>query len=711
MDFSVEGDARADFVGALSEANCGHGTWEPGWRIRPSEEAVRVAEKGGLRLWVKSEEYRARASDSVSSEDRFELRLPKEMTGVSPGFYMALGNSPLGDSAAELIRIYWNATPAGAICLMREATATLNGAGIPFKIKSLHNPDAFHRCDSVVLYLRKGDFGNVEPLARRIHRCVAPSLKPGIPALTKLLAPGVGFAEGPPDGSSFGMSRCAMIAEGLIGAQWERQGDREGVLEGIVREFQSRGVALEEPFLNAGSQDSYQWTLGSKHAVADSAQREAHEARHEPSFQDVALAIGRRLCSQAIWDGGRCNWIGPLPDVGNHGVGNREKSGALGPDIYSGTSGVALFLAELHGRVDDPNIRKTALGAMRQAVLHVDSVTPRTNVGFYCGWTGIALSAAWVGLILREDSLIDAAGKLIRRFGATRNGNPPFDVISGCAGAIPALLALGTCFDEEACADLAVQMGNRLLRTAQRSRHGLSWKILSERRNLTGLSHGAAGAGMALAELFQATGQHLYRDAAMEAFRYERSWYSPEEGNWRDLRSGGGHLRRSTEESFAMTWCHGAPGIALSRLRAFEITGEDLLRREAEGALQATRRSVDLEVARGGGNDSLCHGAMGNADVLLCGDEMLRSLSLGREPSLRIGEMISREWSTDAGAEPAGSQVPRPPGLMLGAAGAGYFLLRVTDPTVPSALLLQRDSLLTSRRDRTSQPTKHRFES
>ena len=64
------------------------------------------------------------------------------------------------------------------------------------------------------------------------------------------------------------------------------------------------------------------------------------------------------------------------------------------------------------------------------------------------------------------------------------------------------------------------------------------------------------------------TGKERFRTAACAAIAYERSLFSPETGNWPDLRE----LKTSRQtgdddqQRFMMAWCHGAPGIGLARL-------------------------------------------------------------------------------------------------------------------------------------------------
>ena len=113
----------------------------------------------------------------------------------------------------------------------------------------------------------------------------------------------------------------------------------------------------------------------------------------------------------------------------------------------------------------------------------------------------------------------------------------------------------------------AVRLGDGLLQSADKSDAGYSWKAPASvgRHNLTGFSHGAAGVAYAMLELFRATGDSKYRTAAEEAFNYERHWFDAEAANWPDFREEAGRRYRNAPRSFAATWCHGAPGIALSR--------------------------------------------------------------------------------------------------------------------------------------------------
>ena len=77
-------------------------------------------------------------------------------------------------------------------------------------------------------------------------------------------------------------------------------------------------------------------------------------------FLDAADFIAARLCRDAVWAGGRCNWLGDSMEFvgGQWAVAHR----AFGPDLYSGTSGVALSLAEAYAVTGEALFRETAVG-------------------------------------------------------------------------------------------------------------------------------------------------------------------------------------------------------------------------------------------------------------------------------------------------------------------------------------------------------------
>ncbi len=407
-------------------------------------------------------------------------------------------------------------------------------------------------------------------------------------------------------------------------------------------------------------------------------------------YLEAAARLGREIAAAAVWSGGRCSWVGGAPDEGPAGV--TMTYSAFGPDLYGGTAGVGLVLAEIFDAAgaSEPDLRQTAVGAIEHALSRADEVAPSARLGAYGGQLGVALCAARVGAGLDEPSLVERAGELVAAldYEAEPLEN---DLIAGRAGGILALLALRALGVEGATLERAVTLGDDLLAAADRDEPGRSWPTPSapDQRNLTGFSHGAAGVGVALMELGRASGDGDLQAAAEAAFAYERSLYDPQARNWPDLRE---HALRGWPEEAAppcsTLWCHGAPGIALSRLRARELGARNGCEEEARQALETTATAVRAQL--GTGNYSLCHGLAGNAEVLAEGASLLEDEAAAL-PRAVADAGIERFLDSDT-PWPLGVFEGQSDSLLVGRAGTAYFYLRLHDPDRPSVLLLRPEA-------------------
>jgi len=248
--------------------------------------------------------------------------------------------------------------------------------------------------------------------------------------------------------------------------------------------------------------------------------------------------------------------------------------------------------------------------------------------------------------------------------------------VAGAAGCILCLLRLWERRPSAATLEAAVRCGERLLARAEPAGPGIGWVLeIAGPRPLAGLSHGAAGIAWALLELAAATGDERFRRAALAGLAYERSLYAPGERNWPDLRNSG----ENGEPFFMSAWCHGAPGIGLARLACLRHLEGPEVREEIAAALETT-------LAEGFGlSHCLCHGDLGNLEVLLLAREAL-GLALGPQIAGILGGVLA-----DARVHGWRFGLPgrtEPPGFMLGLAGIGYGLLRAAEPRVPSVLVL-----------------------
>ncbi len=409
------------------------------------------------------------------------------------------------------------------------------------------------------------------------------------------------------------------------------------------------------------------------------------------AFLETADRIGRRLCRDAVWSGNACNWLGWALEMvsGTWSPVYRSQNATL----YDGTAGIALFLARLHQFTKDNYQKTAAIGALNRSFAGMPEIADLLRHSVYSGAIGIAFTAIEAGEALGDERIVARGLKELRDPRNVRPNETYVDIIGGCAGAIQVLLDVARQFHADDLIEFAAAHGQVLLRTAVKSDAGWSWDTLpgSGEKHLLGYGHGAAGIGCALIELWSATGDASFREAGLQAFRYERSYFSPERHNWPDLRSMAPLGITSTEPVFAMAWCHGAPGIGLSRLRAYELLGDkpEILR-DLNEAVHGTAEACSSVSFPASGNLSLCHGLGGNADLLIAAAD-----SLDRGDWRQIAEAVGRQ----AIAQIQASNMPwlcgvngggETPNLMLGLAGIGHFYLRLYDSVrVPSILLLR----------------------
>ena len=683
------------FVRELAAANCGKGGLERGWTLLRSNRHESVIRRGSVVVRARPESVLLAGSGHAAiGEGEVALRTPKDFDKLSPGYFVVVGDTPHeGDPSEPLVRVYWSVVAGSAADYTREATVRLNQAGVPFHLKLLADPTRYHeRRDAVVLYLRRSRYKELTGVLEALYAAVAPGMVAGVPLFTKQIASGLACAEDP-GGASFGLHRCALLAEAIVRAAELGVVEEANKLALVRTCFEEEGLDYEAPYLNGDSTDIFAFD-GSSVSVspesADAFSRPGTLTPVGPGPVETALGIGSAIVGAAHWHEDRCNWTAIDSYEGPSLQGRDSAFQALGPNLYSGTGGIGIFLADLYAASGDNDMRRAASGAIRHAVSVSTGLLDRAPRGLYTGALGVALSAAYVGLRLREPELQVAAAELAGRVANRHVNDQEPDLTSGAAGAIAGLICLAYLLGDDACLAAAVMDGDRLLNDATREGDQWSWYSPAEKNQvpLTGLAHGASGIGLAFTELYDVTGEERFKAAADAAFKYESRWFVESVGNWPDFRYFESPPPSATRDlRFATAWCHGAPGIALSRLYAFEVTREETYRLEAEAALQTTgawtRSWLDAPEA----NFSLCHGLAGNGFILLHGS---RILGTDFQPGQALAQAVA-----EAGVRLRGSGEPFPldrtfqgaPGLMIGEAGVGQFYLAFTDGAPPIPLL------------------------
>lgn len=254
-----------DLTPVLSEANATRERWDSGWQVYqvlPSGQVM--AHKDGRTRALWPGEFLSTDAPGFAPRPGTNLSVffSRETKTMQPGFYFAFGEAQAGElDSFSLARFYWNQRAEGAAPLMRSVTRGLNRFQVPFRIKCLTNSAFYTRNDAAVLYVDKRFYRVTARVLAHVYEEVAEHLRPEAPLFTKRLADGLALAEEPYTGESFGMQRCRILAEGLLGAPARGARDDASRLEEVERHFAAYGLKLEAPYLNPRSIDQYEFTL------------------------------------------------------------------------------------------------------------------------------------------------------------------------------------------------------------------------------------------------------------------------------------------------------------------------------------------------------------------------------------------------------------------------------------------------------------------
>jgi type III HopA1-like effector protein len=236
-------------VAAIVAANAGGGTWEPGWTVEGVDRDEVVVATPRLRMRVRAADCR-RPHGPIGEGAGVAVRMPGALPARSPGFCMLLGDAIMDpEEDPGLVRVYWSVARAAAIDLVRALTTRLNAVEVPFRLKVADHRAHFDRCDAAVLYLPSGVFRDVAGLLRAVAGDLAWGLRAAVPAFTLPLAPGVALAESAADGESFGVRRCAWVADAIVRAHELGCREARARIALVADRFADDGVDLDVPYL------------------------------------------------------------------------------------------------------------------------------------------------------------------------------------------------------------------------------------------------------------------------------------------------------------------------------------------------------------------------------------------------------------------------------------------------------------------------------
>lgn len=247
-----------DLTADLARANATPDRWEHDWTFG---EAAPNGSVIGLRF---GRQRRFRAGEFIvapaaaGEAPRLSVHLAGGSATRQPGFYHCFGDA-FRDSndQGSIVRLYFHARVEAAVPLVAGLTALLNRYRVPFVLKTLTQGADFARSDNTVLYVARDVVHAVAAILAAVRSDVAPCLSDPVPLMTLRLANGIGLAEDPGAGESFGTSRCRLAARAMLVARRGETIDAQRLPDCFDEAVAAAGLSRDALHLNAGADDIY----------------------------------------------------------------------------------------------------------------------------------------------------------------------------------------------------------------------------------------------------------------------------------------------------------------------------------------------------------------------------------------------------------------------------------------------------------------------
>ncbi|MBT2573726.1 type 2 lantipeptide synthetase LanM family protein [Bacillus sp. ISL-51] len=358
-------------------------------------------------------------------------------------------------------------------------------------------------------------------------------------------------------------------------------------------------------------------------------------------------------------------------------------AGPLSFGLYDGLAGVGLYFSAYNLIYNDEKIKPV----LRKIVNSINQIYEhsiyKTNFSAFYG------SSSYIYFVNKmrdtglysENEVNRVCKAYLEKLREETSQIKHTDFIGGLAGILKVVVQLGKHYRTEIVKDTARAVCTEICKRAIQNRNEAYWKSdADENIILAGFSHGITGICYALSEYYA----HIEPSEEVlrlieSALKYEDRFFDTKINKWKDNRKNG------SDYSSPM-WCHGSCGILLGRSRIHE---------NVDGRIHVGYINESLNDTLQNGNShrqgySLCHGTMGNIDIL----HAIKELSLFKNRKQEIENTINiwvnnfketllmHGWQNGIRNDHSGL------GMMLGKTGQLFALLRSVNKEIPTPLAL-----------------------
>ncbi len=402
-----------------------------------------------------------------------------------------------------------------------------------------------------------------------------------------------------------------------------------------------------------------------------------------PGYLDAAVKAARWIRTARVETPQGYLWLtGP----------ERPEGFDTSPNLYSGSSGVVLFLLELARATGDKAHREEAAAGADPliATLPAKADPEKGETGLYEGVAGVGFTLNRVFQETGDDKYRKAAVRCrdlihaaAQPAGKGVQWGEVTDIIAGASGTGLYLLDVAHGMDDSASRDLAVRAGLRLIELGIPEKGGLKWRMdPTFPRLMPNFSHGTAGVAYFLATLHQETGHQEFLDAALAGARYLQAIANTTGDTCLIF-----HDEPDNKNLYYLGWCHGPVGTSRLWFRLNQIDPKaGWLAWAKKGANGILNSGIPEKQTPGFWNNlGQCCGSAGVADFFLDLGKLTGDSGYAEYSRRVVRNLLSRATPTPgdglkwihAEHRVKPECVYAQTGYMQGAAGIGMLLLRM----------------------------------
>ncbi|RPK12626.1 type 2 lanthipeptide synthetase LanM family protein [Priestia endophytica] len=402
-----------------------------------------------------------------------------------------------------------------------------------------------------------------------------------------------------------------------------------------------------------------------------------HKAYLIHKAEELAMRITKEAYQGVEYGKRTYSWMNTTP-VGVDEI--QWNVSVMGDMLYEGLSGMALMYMALFQATHNEKYLDMAEDIMKDIMSRFEDIGSslpngtEISIGAFSGITSIVYTLLNFYAFTKKEQYKTCAKMITKVIPELVEKDKDLDLISGTAGALVVLIRYYEMTGDNETLLLARKCSTHLLSQAIKTEQGLTWKGVAG-MPLTGFSHGNAGIIFALHLFYQYCPEKEVEEGIKEGLKFENSYCV--NGNWIDLR-------KPQEEAASSAWCHGAPGILLSRI---ELSNSSIPQVAEQAQADMDKALGSIFVDGFGREQSLCHGDVGNSMILLDYGRKMKD-----EKMIHISRNLLAEsiMSKENGAYQCGiGKTAETPNLMVGFAGMVYGMIYAYHDKLPNLLTLE----------------------